>query len=226
MCGRYVLTSPPDAVDQVIEIEGPLPNYPPRYNIAPTQPVPVIHRDGEGKGPLHLSLMRWGLVPHWSKGPDSRYSMINARAETIAQKPAYRGPFRYRRCLMPANGFYEWKAAGQGPKQPYFLSLEDQALFFLAAVWDHWLGPDGSEIDSVSVVTTAAAGHVRDVHDRMPVILDAGEGRDWIDGAGGKAGLDRMMTPRAMAALQIRPVSRKVNNVRFDDPVCLVADDN
>ncbi len=217
MCGRFVLTSPPEAVATLFKISGDIPNYPPRYNIAPTQPVAVVHRDAEGKGPLAFSLMRWGLVPHWSKGPDSRYSMINARAETLAAKPAYRGAFRYRRCLLPANGFYEWKAMPKAPKQPYLIGFEGGGLFFLAGLWDHWLGGDGSELDSVTIVTTCAAGVVRDLHDRMPVIVDAEEGKRWIDGTG----LDELMQSGDIEGLRAIPVSRRVNDASFDDPSCI-----
>ncbi|RMF10945.1 MAG: SOS response-associated peptidase [Alphaproteobacteria bacterium] len=221
MCGRYVLTSPPEAVAALFEISGDVPNYPPRYNIAPTQPVPVVHCGVDGTGPLKLSLMRWGLVPHWSKGPDSRFSMINARAETLASKPAYRGAFRYRRCLLPANGFYEWKALPKGPRQPYFIAMGDGGLIFFAGLWEHWLGPDGSELASVTIVTTGATGVVREVHDRMPVILCVDEGRDWISGAGGRQGLAELLDAPAPIGLTAVPVSRRVNDPTFDDPSCL-----
>ena len=116
MCGRYAITSPLEAIIEAFAVKGARPNLQPRYNAAPSQDLPVVRAGREGR---ELILMRWGLVPSWSKGPDSRYSMINARAETVASKPAYRGPFRQRRCLVPANGFYEWKKTAEG-KQPYF----------------------------------------------------------------------------------------------------------
>lgn len=221
MCGRYVLTSPPEAVAALFEITGDIPNYPPRYNIAPTQPVAVVHRDAEGKGDLQFSLMRWGLVPHWSKGLDSRYSMINARAGTLAAKPAYRGAYRYRRCLLPANGFYEWKAGPNGPKQPYYIHPESGGLLFFAGLWEHWLGADGSELVSTAIVTTDAVGAIRDIHERMPVMFDAAEGRRWIDGVGGKEALGKMVEPHLPPGLEATTVSRRVNDPSFDDPACI-----
>lgn len=221
MCGRYILTAPPEALGRLFKLDGPMPNFPPRYNIAPSQPVPVIARDTKGKGPFVLSLMRWGLVPHWSRGPDNRFSMINARAETLETKPAYRGPFRYRRSVLPANGFYEWKMQSNGPKQPCLLRLPDGGLFFMAGVWDRWLGADGSEIDSVSIVTRPAMGAIKDIHDRMPLILDNGAARAWIDGAGGVDGLRDMLRHSCMTGFVPVAVSRMVNDVRNEDPSCL-----
>ena len=221
MCGRYTLTTPPEALRSVFGLEGPLPNFPPRYNIAPTQPVPLVHKDTEGRGALTLSFMRWGLVPHWSKGPDNRFSMINARSETLEEKPAYRGPFRYRRCVLPADGFYEWKAMSRGPKQPYLLRRADGKPFFMAGVWDRWLGPDGSEIDSVSIVTRPAVPDIQDIHDRMPLILDRDEAQGWLSAEGGIKGLRSILQGSVDITLERVAVSRMINDVRCDEPTCL-----
>lgn len=144
MCGRYAITSPLEAIIAAFSLKGPRANLQPRYNAAPSQYLPVIRASRDGR---EMVPMRWGLVPSWSKGPDARFSMINARAETVASKPAYRGPFRHRRCLVPANGFFEWKRGSSG-KQPYFITLKSSEPFAFAGLWDHWTSPDGSEMES------------------------------------------------------------------------------
>jgi putative SOS response-associated peptidase YedK len=170
--------------------------------------------------------MRWGLVPQWSKGPDNRFSMINARSETVETKPAYRGPFRYRRCVLPADGFYEWKAMSPsiskgGPKQPFLLRRPGGGPFFMAGVWDRWLGGDGSEIDSVSIITRPATPAIQDIHDRMPLILDVDRSHDWISGEGGIKSL-RSLLEGGDIALERVAVSRMINDPRRDEPACLM----
>src|SRR3990167_5694687 len=167
MCGRFSITTPPDAMRALFGYLDE-PDFPPRYNIAPSQPVPIMVRE---QGKRRFLLVRWGLVPSWAKEmPQSL--LINARAETIAEKPSFRGAFRHHRALMPADGFYEWQAVGKGPKQPYFIRRRDRKPFAMAAVWDIWMPSGGSELDSCAIVTTEANETLRPVHHRMPVILD------------------------------------------------------
>jgi putative SOS response-associated peptidase YedK len=218
MCGRYSLTTAPEAMRRLFGTKGVPPNYPARYNIAPTQSAPVVRLDAGGS--RELALLRWGLVPSWSKGPDSRYSMINARAETIATKPAYRGPFRERRCLVPADGFYEWKAEGR-LKQPYRFTLEDGGLFAFAGLWDRWLDPAATPIDTFTIIVTEPNALVRAVHDRMPVILDAAACDRWLDPKTKPVELAAMLEPFSAAAMIATRVSRRVNSVANDDAGCI-----
>lgn len=210
MCGRFVITSPPGALRELFGY-WEKPNFPPRHNIAPTQPVPVIHPKN---GARHFSLMRWGLIPSWMKAPPQSV-LINARAETILEKPSFRGGVRHRRALMPADGFYEWHA---GTKEPYFIRLKSGEPFAMAAIWDEWMGADGSEIASAAVVTVAANAALRPVHHRMPAILPAQAWAAWLDADGVSAGdAVRLLQSLAEDALTVYRVSNRVNKVAHDD---------
>lgn len=215
MCGRYAITSPLEAVIKAFSVDGAGLNLAPRYNGAPSQELPVV-RNTRGRG-RELTYMRWGLVPSWSKGPDTRFSMINARSETVASKPAYRGPFRNRRCLVPANGFYEWKQTADG-KQPYFITLGSGGLFAFAGLWDHWQGPDGDEITSFTVMVTSANEVVRPIHDRMPVILGPDDYLSWLGEAGApsRTKLAIMLRPYPAELMRAYPVGRGVNSPAND----------
>lgn len=218
MCGRYFLHS---TAAQLAEIFGdmPMPVLAPRYNIAPTQPVPIIRQTASGS--REMVLVRWGLVPGWSKGPDSRFSMINARAETVASKPAYRNAFRYRRCLIPTDGFYEWQATAGG-KQPYVLRPEGTTPMALAGLWEHWQDDQGSELESCVILVQAAKGEVTRVHERMPVVIDPGSYDLWLDRHSQKPQpLETLVAAQQMPALRIYPVSRAVNSPRNDSPELL-----
>lgn len=208
-----MITSAPEAMRQLFDwFEKP--NFPPRHNIAPTQPVPIVILDG---GKRRFMLVRWGLVPSWAKEmPQSL--LINARAETIAEKPSFRGSFRHRRALMPADGFYEWKAEGKGPKQPYVIRRVDRAPFAMAALWDNWMPADGSEIDSCAVVTCEANETLSPVHHRMPVILDQKDWEKWLDPATPPKELQALMRPAPADLLDAQPVSTRINRVANDDP--------
>lgn len=211
MCGRYTITSPPEAMRGLFSyVEQP--NFPARYNVAPTQPVPIVRLEG---GRRHFALVRWGLVPSWSKEvPQSL--LINARAETIAEKPSFRGAFRHRRCLMPADGFYEWKAMPKGPKQPYYIRRRDRKPFAMAAIWDNWMAANGSEIESCAVVTTEANATLAPIHHRMPVILDEKDWDLWLDPATPLKELQALMRPAPDDLLEAVPVSDAVNRVAND----------
>lgn len=231
MCGRFVLISPLTVCGEDFPLDGPLPNYPPRYNIAPTQAIPVLRPLRAGV--VGIALMRWGLIPRWSKGPDSRYSMINARAESVHERPAYAQAFRQRRALVPANGYYEWQAAAggskRGAKQPFLIAKPKMALFYMAALWDAWTPPpghpaagEGRPLLSVTVVTTAATAQLRPIHDRMPVIVPAAAAQDWLAPSTPSARLAEMLRGAA-DDFEIRPVSPTVNNAGHDAPDCIAA---
>jgi putative SOS response-associated peptidase YedK len=213
MCGRFVQMSPPEVYAGMFGAE-PLLQLAPRYNLAPSQPVLAV-RAGSAAG-AELVLLRWGLVPHWSKGPDTRFSMINARAETVHEKPAYRGPFCHRRCLIPAEGFYEWKPESGG-KQPYFIQAADQTPFAMAGVWDHWQDGSGNELQSCSIIVVDADTELAAIHDRMPLILAPEQYAAWLDPSNqDRAAIGKLMQPTA-AVFQFYPVSKRVNNPVNDD---------
>ncbi len=213
MCGRYSLTTPIDALRDLFQIDA-LPNLPPRYNIAPTQAVLAV-RIGPNESERSFTAFRWGLIPSWAKDPAIGSRMINARAETVAEKPAFRAAFRRRRCLIAADGFYEWTKAGKGGKQPWRISLPDSAPFAFAGLWENWMSPDGSEVESCTIVTTEAAPAIADLHHRMPVILDPADYDRWLT-ADPPQEATALMRPYA-GALEFYPVTTRVNNVRNDD---------
>ena len=218
MCARYSITTAPEALARLFGTVGAVPNMPPRYNVAPTQGAPVVRRGRDG---LRLTLVRWGLIPSWSKGPDARFTMINARADTLAAKPAYRNAFRERRCLVPVDGFYEWQALADGGKQPMRMVRPDRQPFALASLWERWQpGPDQPAVDSFTIVTTDANDRLRPIHDRMPVVLDPADWGPWIEGPA--EAVQHLLRPAPDAALVAYPVSARVGNVRNDDPDLLV----
>jgi putative SOS response-associated peptidase YedK len=195
MCGRFVITSPPEALRQIFGyIEQP--NFPPRHNIAPTQPVPVVIIEN---GARHFRLMRWGLVPSWVKDPRKITLLINARSEGITDKPAFKNAIRRRRCLIPADGYYEWRPVG-GRKQPYFIYRRDGEPFGLAAIAESWMGPNGEELDTVAIVTAAASEDLAVLHHRVPVTLTPVDFARWLDCSSDSA-----------------EVSRRVNHADNDD---------
>ena len=190
------------------------PNFPARYNIAPTQPVPVIV---EEHGKRHFRLMRWGLIPSWAK-QEPKSLLINARADTIDEKPSFRGAFRHGRCLMPADAFYEWKAKGQGGKQPYLIRKRDGRSFAMAAIASDWMGADGSEIDTCAVVTTDANKTLMPIHHRMPVILDERDWAAWLDPETRAQDAQKLLRPAPDDLLEAVPISTRINRVANDDP--------
>lgn len=218
MCGRFSITTPPEAMRSLFGYVDE-PDFPSRYNIAPSQPVPIVIReqDGQGGSRRRFLLVRWGLVPSWAKEmPQS--ILINARAETIAEKPSFRGAFRHHRALMPADGFYEWKAQGSGPKQPFFIRRRDRKPFAMAAVWDIWMPAGGSELDSCAIVTTEANETLKPVHHRMPVILDEKDWDLWLDPGATEKELLALLRPAPDDLMEAIPVSTRINRVANDDP--------
>src|SRR6202790_4360589 len=176
MCGRFVITSPPAALRQIFGyIEQA--NFPPRHNIAPTQPVPVVIVEN---GIRHFGLMRWGLLPAWLKEPRKFTLLIDARAETVLEKPAFKNAIKRRRCLIPADGYYEWQAF-EGRKRPHFIHRRDEAPMGLAGLAETWIGPNGEELDTVAIVTAPASGDLASLHDRVPVTISPPDFGRWLD---------------------------------------------
>jgi len=194
----------------------------PRYNIAPGQDVPVCRVSPAGR--LECLDMRWGLVPRWSTEAHPRFSTINARAETITTKPTYRGPFQRQRCLIPADGWYEWQEIQERKKQPYWFHLSDDRLFFFAGIWDHWEGQQGAvAMTSCSIIVTEANETVRPIHGRMPVIITPEDYDAWLDPMNTETHrLKHLLRPYGKDDLHTYPVSRQVNNPRVDGPQCVL----
>ena len=215
MCGRFVLISPTDDLVAEFSIVD-RPNLFPRYNIAPTTPVLVLLGDGPG-----VTHMRWGLIPAWVKDPAKFTLLINARSETVAEKPSFRNAFRRRRCIVPADGFYEWRRQ-DGSKQPYFIHRADGRLMAMAGIWESWMGPNGEEQDTVALLTTAANEDIAAIHDRMPVILERDNYMRWMTTPEVEVtSLADLLRPSMNGTLAVRAVSSAVNAVRNDGPELL-----
>jgi len=216
MCGRYSITTSTEAMRRLFQFDD-RPNLQPRYNLAPTQLAPIVR---ERDGARRLDMLRWGLLPKWSRDASGAAMMINARSETIAEKPAYREAFRARRCLVPADGFYEWQVRGK-TKQPYRISLADGGTFAFAGLWESWADPkDGGRIvETYTVATTVAATSIAHIHHRMPVILQAEDHQTWLTADIEAAGA--LLRPLDDEKLQSFEVSSRVGNVRNDDPELL-----
>lgn len=216
MCGRFTITSIDDLVDEFGELVLPA-ELRPRYNIAPTQPVPIIANDSRGA----VSLVRWGLIPYWAEDSSIGNRMINARSETAASKPAFRAAFARRRCLVLADGFYEWKRAGKA-KTPYYICRANRRPFSFAGLWERWKAPDQTEVLSCTILTGAANELMAPIHDRMPIIV-APENRDrWL--APERVTPDRvadLLAPPPSEGFEIFEVSRLVNSPKNDSPECV-----
>ena len=222
MCGRYSLTTAPEALRRLFNFLN-RPNFGPRYNIAPTQSAPVVRPAADGNG-RELVMLRWGLVPSWAKELSIGAKMINARAETVAEKPAFRSAFRHRRCLVPADGFYEWRTE-DGKKQPFRIGVKGGAPFAFAGLWESWTAPKdagdlaGETIETYTIITTTANEKLHPIHPRMPVILDEAAHETWLDGdAASVAPLLKSYPADPMAFYRANP---HVNNARNDDPTCI-----
>jgi putative SOS response-associated peptidase YedK len=215
MCGRFTLTVDPADLQMMLEL-GEVPGeWQPRYNIAPTQPVAVITSAQERK----VEVFQWGLIPSWSKDPSMGSRMINARAETLHEKPAYRVPFARKRCLILADGFFEWKALDKG-KQPYFIQLASREPFAFAGLWDHWTSPEGDERHTCSIITCEPNELMTEIHNRMPAILDRSMMWDWLDPTASPVALRALLVPYARA-MKAYPVSTLVNKPGNDVPECI-----
>lgn len=213
MCGRFVIKTVPELLRELFGYSD-RPNFPPRYNVAPTQPIPVVRIEN---GERRFALVRWGLLPAWVKDPKAFTLLINARGESVNQKPAFRNAMRYRRCLIPADGFYEWK--GEGPaKRPYYVKRRDGQPFAFAGLWETWAGPNGEEVESAALVTTIANRALAMIHHRMPVMLPPDAFATWLDCAQVDAEMAAtLLVPPPDEAVEAHPVSAAVNKVANDD---------
>ncbi len=228
MCGRYTITRPADLVQELgVETQQELA---PRYNVAPTQNLPVVRAGQEGGPGRELAVMRWGLIPSWAKDPKIGNRMINARSETAAEKPSFRVAMKRRRCLILADGFYEWAKEGgpayrgpayRGAKQPYHIHLTGHRPFVFAGLWERWSKGE-VPIESFTILTTAANDAIRPLHDRMPVILGKEDHDLWLDPAvGDKERLKPLLKSYPDEEIAYQAVSRLVNNPRNDVPQCV-----
>ncbi len=211
MCGRFSLTSNEAELNLRFELEGGAAPYVPRYNGSPTQLLAVITNENPGKLSYHL----WGLIPPWAKDISIGNKMINARAETITEKPSFRAPLFSKRCLVPADGFYEWQQ--DAGKQPYRIFVKTNLIFAMAGLWERWKSPDGGTIDSFSIITTEANSFMKPIHSRMPVILKKEDEKAWLSAKSADAILE-LLKPFPSEEMDAYPVSKLVNSPRNDGP--------
>ncbi|MGO4574010.1 SOS response-associated peptidase [Microvirga sp. 2TAF3] len=214
MCGRYAITLSPEAYREFFGYPEQ-PNFPPRFNVAPTQPVPVVIED---RGERHFRLVRWGFLPSWAKDPRDFPLVINARGETLETKPTFKAALKRRRCIFLADGFYEWQRHGR-EKAPFLIRKRNRKPLPLAGLWETYSDPEGGEIDTAAIVTTDANGVLSAVHDRMPVILSPDDMGAWLDVRNEDTSRAmRLVRPCPEEWLDMVPVSRRVNKVENDDP--------
>lgn len=216
MCGRFTQFSDPETLVSHFALDQPPRDLLPHYNIAPGQSIAII-REATGLG-RHLDYAHWGLIPSWSKSAESSRHLINARAETIADKPAFRSPFRHRRCLIPADGFYEWVVTDNG-KQPWWIALADKSPFAFAGLWEHWeSAEDGHLIESCTIITTASNQQLRPIHQRMPLIIPPDSYGAWLDPRNENLEQLQVMLAPFGGEFHLHPVSRAVNSPLKDNP--------
>ncbi|MGC9327687.1 MAG: SOS response-associated peptidase [Candidatus Hinthialibacter sp.] len=220
MCGRFSLISSEELIKKIFCLNrAPLQR---RFNIAPSQDAPVIRvsHDGEGR---EMVWMRWGLIPPWAKDPSIGSRMINAKSETLFDKPSFRKAARTRRCLIPADGFFEWRKENNG-KQPYYIHLDDESPFAMAGLWEAWQAEDGALLETFTIITTDANELIQPIHDRMPAILSPEACNAWLDpNQNNPETLQSLLQPYDPKKMALRPVSKTVNNPRNDDPSCIEA---
>ncbi|MFZ4603352.1 MAG: SOS response-associated peptidase [Caulobacterales bacterium] len=214
MCGRYVYTLPADAMAQLFRLAR-FEDYAPRWNVAPSQTIPIVRTGADGA--REGVLVRWGLHPAWMKEPPGAKSMINARAEGCAEKPFFRDAYKRRRAIVPADGLYEWRREG-AVKTPYFIRRTDRLPIAFAGLWERWRGPDGGEVETAAILTTAANGDVAHLHDRMPVMLDAADFDLWLDPQAPRPAVDLLLRAPPEGLLEAYPVSRAVNSPSNEGP--------
>ena len=218
MCGRYTLSAPPQELMTLFALTE-LPTLTPRYNIAPTQQIPIIRRISlQGGHQNELHLIRWGLIPGWSQSGGEGKPLINARSETIEEKPSFKEGYQKRRCLLPASGFYEWERLGS-QKQPYYVGLRKWRTFAMAGIWEQWKSPTGEIIQSSCILTTEANSVLKPFHHRMPVILSPEDYATWL--GGNPSAFPALLKPFPAAQMQAVAVSTYVNSTRNDDPSCI-----
>ena len=214
MCGRYAAFLPAEAIAALFGTTNKLPNFPPSWNLAPTQQAPVVRRHPQ-TGERHLDLLTWGLMPHFTKDLASARKPVNARAETVATSGMYKAAFARRRCIVPANAFYEWRAGADG-KQPYAVARRDGEPMAFAALWEGWRAPDASVLRTFVIITTDANEMLRELHDRMPVVLEKPDWPLWLGETEGDP--VSVLHPSANDILRVWPVGRAVGNVKHNTP--------
>jgi putative SOS response-associated peptidase YedK len=220
MCGRFTLRTPASAIAEQFSLLE-VPDLQPRFNIAPSQPVPVVRSDPQQVAQRQLVFLHWGLVPSWADDPKIGNRMINARAETVAEKPSYRTALRRRRCLIVADGFYEWKTVAKR-RQPMHIQFRDGRPFGIAGLWESGEGADHSALESCTILTTEANELVRPIHDRMPVIIQPADYARWLDPAEQKAeAVLPLLRPYAASEMEAYAVNPRVNSPARDDEACL-----
>lgn len=208
MCGRFTLEATLEDLFIALKLKARF-NLMARYNIAPGQPILAARLTDQGA--REFTHFQWGLIPSWMKEPPTKTTLINARIETVAEKPSFRTAYRRRRCLIPASGFYEWKKT-DGPKQPYYIYLKGVPVMTFAGIWEYWQGADGTEVETAAILTAPASKSITDIHERMPVVVGPGDRDGWL--SGGKGAMDVINSAIEFA---FHPVSRAVNNVRNED---------
>ena len=219
MCGRYRLSRRKQILEEHFDTVSGEEDWTPRYNIAPTQPVPII-RQHPREPVREMSLVRWGLIPSWSKDSSASAKMINARSETAGISPAFRDAMKSRRCIIPADGFYEWQKKGK-TKQPYCFEVNDGNLFAFAGIWDRWKNPSGDIVETCSILTTTPNAVTSVVHDRMPVILDLDSYDLWLDpGMKNVNVASELLKPYDARSMRCYPISTRINHVANDDEAC------
>ncbi len=225
MCGRYTLKSPASSIERQFKVEisqAIRPGMVARYNIPPGSGVLTVFDDRDA-GWRKADFFHWGLVPKWAQDVSIAHKLSNARSGTVREKPSFRDAYRYRRCLIPADGFYEWKRQGSQPR-PYYFEVDEGALFAMAGLWEHWQSPDGSEILSCTVLTTGPNETMRPIHHRLPVILDPRDYDRWLDpGDYHGSQLTDLFEPLAADRMRCREVSPLVNNARNEGPELIAA---
>ncbi|BCL38097.1 SOS response-associated peptidase [Nostoc sp. MS1] len=220
MCGRFTLTQSPEALAEVFHVQQLL-DLEAQYNIAPTQTVVTVLHSAESDK-REFQKLRWGLIPSWAKDPSISTKLINARSETLAEKPSFRSAFKQRRCLIVADGFYEWQRK-QGKKQPFYFRLKDEQPFGFAGLWEKWTNPEGEVINSCTIVTTTANEVLQPIHDRMPVILAPQDYDLWLDPQEQKPqALQHLLSPYPAAEMTSYPVSTVVNSSKHNSAECII----
>lgn len=217
MCGRFAVTVTPAMIASHFGLSEAI-EFPPNYNVTPSQQIPVVR---SMEGTRTVALMSWGLIPHWAKEERIGYKMINARSETIFEKPAFRSAAKSRRCLIPASGFYEWKKSGK-QKQPYYVTVHGQDIFSFAGLWEVWQKSADEVVVSCTILTTEANGLMAPIHDRMPAIIAPAKYDTWLLPGADTKELNALLQPFAAAQMKAYPVSQAVNNPRNNSPECLV----
>ena len=219
MCGRFALIEPVEALVDYFDLPS-APEVKARYNIAPSQNIWGIRQNSKD-GLREAIRFRWGLIPSWAKDSSLGLKMINARSETVAEKPAFRSAFKRRRCLIPASGFYEWKKTKEG-KRPYFIYPSAGGIFAFGGIWESWHDPEDGDLESCSILTTSANSTIAEVHDRMPVVLNPDHFETWLNPKiQMESALQPLLRPAPESWFQMRPVSTRVNNAKHEGPDCL-----